>query len=203
MPRTLIFDIGNVLLRWEPQALFGTLLPDAAAVDAFLAEVGFSDWNHQFDGGVPWDEGVATHAARFPHRAELLAAYRDRWHETIVGPVPGMPELLAELKAAGVPLYAITNFSEPKFSETLARHPFLASSFRDIVVSGVERMTKPGPEIFRLCLARNGIAAGEAVFIDDLPKNVAAAEALGLTGIVFTDAATLRRTLRDAIGLPV
>lgn len=203
MPRTLIFDIGNVLLRWEPQALFRQYLPDDAAVDAFLAEVGFSDWNHQFDGGVPWPEGVASHSARFPHHAEVLAAYDSRWHETIVGPVAGMPELLAELAAAGVPLYAITNFSEPKFSETLARFPFLAGSFRDIVVSGVERMTKPGAEIFHLCLARNGLAPSDAAFIDDLPKNVAAAEALGLTGIVFTDAPTLRQTLRDDLGLPV
>ena len=203
MPRPLIFDIGNVLLRWDPQALFRQLLPDDAAVAAFLDEIGFSDWNHGFDGGIPWEDGVAAHSARFPHRAELLAAYHARWHETITGPVPGMPELLADLAAAEVPLYAITNFSEPKFVETLARYPFLAESFRDIVVSGVERLTKPEPEIFRLCLSRNGLAAGDAVFIDDLPKNVAAAEALGLAGIVFTDAPTLRRALREEIGLPV
>ena len=203
MARTLIFDIGNVLLRWEPQGLFQQYLPDAAAVDAFLAEVGFSDWNHQFDSGVPWAEGVAAHTARFPHHAEMLEAYHARWHETIAGPVPGMPELLAELVAADVPLYAITNFSEPKFSETLDRYPFIADSFRDIVVSGVERMIKPGPEIFHLCLQRNGLDAADAVFIDDLPKNVAAAEALGLAGIVFTGAEDLRRTLRDAHGLPV
>jgi 2-haloacid dehalogenase len=201
MSRALIFDIGNVLLRWEPQALFRQYLPDDAAVGAFLAEVGFSDWNHGFDGGVSWEEGVASHSARFPHRAELLAAYHARWHETIVGPVQGMPELLAELKAAGVPLYAITNFSELKFSETLVRYPFLATSFRDIVISGVERMTKPEPEIFRLCLARNGIAPAEAIFIDDLAKNVAGAEALGLAGIVFTDAPALRDALRSH-GIP-
>jgi 2-haloacid dehalogenase len=203
VPTTLIFDIGNVLLRWEPQALFRQLLPDDAAVAAFLDEIGFADWNHGFDGGIRWDDGVAAHSARFPHRAELLAAYHARWHETIIGPIAGMPELLADLAAAGVPLYAITNFSEPKFSETLARFPFVAESFRDIVVSGVERMTKPEPAIFRLCLARNALDPGQAIFIDDLAKNVAAAEALGLAGIVFTDAPTLRRTLRDEIGLPV
>lgn len=201
MSQVLIFDIGNVLLRWEPQALFRKLLPDDAAVEHFLDEVGFSEWNHTFDSGVPWDEGVATHSARFPHRAEILAAYHSRWHETIVGAVPGMPELLAELTAAGVPLYAITNFSEPKFSETLARYPFIARSFRDIVVSGVERMTKPGPEIFGLCLARNGLAAADAIFIDDLTKNVEAARALGLDGLVFTDAPALRKALRDR-GVP-
>lgn len=203
VPRTLIFDIGNVLLRWQPQALFRQLLPDDAAVEAFLAEVGFSEWNHQFDAGTPWDDGVAAHSRRFPHRADLLAAYHARWHETIVGPVPGMPELLNDLAAADVPLYAITNFSEPKFSETLARFPFVATGFRDIVVSGIERLTKPEPEIFRLCLARNRLSAQDAVFIDDLPGNVAAAEALGMKGIVFTDAPALRRTLRDDIGLAV
>lgn len=203
MPGTLIFDIGNVLLRWEPRALFRQLLPDDAAVDAFLAEVGFSEWNHQFDAGVPWDDGVAAHSARFPHRAELIAAYHARWNETILGPVEGMPELLAELSAAGVPLYAITNFSEAKFSETLERHPFVANSFRDIVVSGTERLTKPEPEIFHLCLDRNGLAASDAAFIDDSAKNVAAADALGLRGILFTDEPALRRTLRDEIGLAV
>lgn len=203
MRQTLIFDIGNVLLRWEPQALFRQFLPDDAAVDAFLGEVGFAEWNHEFDGGLPWDEGVAAHSARFPHRAELLAAYHARWHETVIGPVEGMPELLGELSDAGVPLYAITNFSEAKFAETLVRYPFLAERFRDIVVSGTERMTKPEPAIFRLCLARNGLSADDAVFVDDLAKNVAAAEALGLKGIVFTDAAALRRTLRDEVGLAV
>lgn len=198
MSKALIFDIGNVLLRWEPQALFRQLLPDDAAVEHFMDEIGFADWNHTFDGGVPWPEGVASHTARFPHRAELLDAYHRRWHETIVGPVEGMPELLAELAAAGTPLYAITNFSEPRFSETLARYPFLSSSFRDIVVSGVERMTKPEPEIFQLCLARNGLRAGDTIFIDDLTKNVAAARALGMDGIVFTDAVALRASLRDA-----
>lgn len=202
MTRTLIFDIGNVLLQWQPHVLFRKLLPDQAAVNEFLDEVGFSDWNHTFDSGVPWADGVAEHSARFPHRADLLAAYHSRWHETITGPVPGMPDLLGELAAADVPLYAITNFSEPKFSETLERFPFIAESFRDIVVSGVERMTKPEPGIFHLCLERNGIEARDAIFIDDLPKNVAAAEALGLGGIVFTDAPSLREALRKQ-GLPV
>lgn len=203
MATTLIFDIGNVLLRWEPQALFRQLLPDDAAVAAFLDEVGFTAWNQGFDAGLPWDDGVAAHSARFPHHAGILAAYHARWHETITGPIAGMPDLLADLAAADVPLYAITNFSEAKFAETLERYPFVAASFRDIVVSGTERLMKPAPEIFRLCLARNGLDARDAAFIDDSATNVAAADALGLKGILFTDAPTLRRTLRDEIGLPV
>lgn len=195
MTQALIFDVGNVLIRWEPRRLFRTLMPDEAAVDAFLDEVDFDAWNHEFDRGTDWDEGVAAHAARHPRHAGVLAAYHARWHETVPGSVEGMPELLAELDAAGVPLYAITNFSALKWDETVARYPFLGASFRDVVVSGRERLTKPDPEIFRRCLARNGLAAEGCIFIDDLAANIAAATALGLDGIRFTDAAALRRNL--------
>ena len=93
----VIFDIGNVLLEWDARALYRRLLPDEAAIDAFFAETGFHDWNLAFDRGMDWDEGVAAHAARFPHRAELLGAFHDRWHETIVGPIAGSVAILEAL----------------------------------------------------------------------------------------------------------
>ncbi|HET9068661.1 MAG TPA: HAD family phosphatase [Amaricoccus sp.] len=201
MPRSatapaLIFDIGNVLLRWDPRLLFRTLLPDEAAIDAFLAEIGFDAWNVEFDRGTPWEEGVAALSALHPARAELIAAFQHRWHETLPGPVEGAPELLAELAAAGVPLYAITNFSSARFAETRARFPFLAV-FRDIVVSGDERLLKPDPEIYRRCLARNGLDPARTIFVDDSEKNVAGAAALGIDAIHFTSVPALRVALGE------
>jgi 2-haloacid dehalogenase len=193
-PTAVIFDIGNVLIRWDPRRLYRRLLADEAAIDAFFAEVGFDAWNRGFDAGTPWEEGVAALAARHPHRADLARAFHHRWQETVPGPVEGMPELLEGLAAAGVPLYAITNFSGEKWRETLARFPFLAA-FRDVVVSGDERVTKPDAEIFRRCLARNRLEAARAVFVDDSAANVAAAAALGLDAIRFASAPQLAAEL--------
>ena len=191
----IIYDIGNVLIRWDVRLLYRQLLPDEAAIDAFLAETGFHAWNLELDRGLPWNEAVAAQTALFPHHATLIAAFHHRWHDTVPGPVEGAPELLADLAAAGVPLYAITNFSSEKFAETTRRFPFLANAFRDVVVSGDEGVVKPDPEIYRRCLARNGLAAERAIFIDDSLPNVAAAAALGIDAIPFTTTAALRDQL--------
>jgi 2-haloacid dehalogenase len=195
--RAVIFDVGNVLIRWDPRLLYRQLLEDEAAIDAFFAEVAFDDWNLGFDRGVPWADGVADLAGRFPHRGELARAFHERWQETVPGVVDGMPELLAALAAAGVPLYAITNFSGDKWAETVERFPFLASSFRDVVVSGHERLTKPAPEIFLRCLGRIGLEAGRTVFVDDSAANVAAAAALGIDAIRFTTREALAEALAE------
>jgi len=185
MPSAVIFDIGNVLLEWDARALYRRLLPDEAAIDAFFAETGFHDWNLGFDRGMDWDEGVASHSARFPHRAELLAAFHERWHETVVGPIAGSVAILEALDAEGVPLYAITNFAGPKWEESRERFPFLRR-FRDVVVSGHERMLKPDPAIYRLCLDRNGLRAEDCVFIDDNAANVEGARVVGIDAVRFT-----------------
>jgi 2-haloacid dehalogenase len=201
MPKAVIFDIGNVLLEWDARALYRRLLPDEAAIDAFFAETGFHDWNLDFDRGVDWDEGVAAHSARFPHRAALLAAFHERWHETVVGPIAGSVAILETLDAAGVPLYAITNFSGAKWEESRGRHGFLGR-FRDVVVSGHERMVKPDPAIYRLCLDRNGLRAAECVFVDDNAANVEGARAVGIDAIRFTGPEALAGEL-ERRGLPV
>ncbi|MFO1141679.1 MAG: HAD-IA family hydrolase [Amaricoccus sp.] len=200
MPQAVIFDIGNVLLEWDARALYRGLLPDEAAIDAFFAETGFHDWNLEFDRGLDWDEGVAAHSARFPHRADLLRAFHDRWHETVLGPIAGSVAILESLDAAGVPLYAITNFAAPKYQETRKRFAFLGR-FRDVVVSGHEGMVKPDPAIYRLCLDRNDLAAGDCIFIDDNAANVAGAAAVGIDAIHFTRPEALADELRRR-GLP-
>lgn len=195
MTRAVIFDIGNVLLRWDPRLLYRQLLADDAAIDAFFAEVGFDAWNLEFDRGTAWDAGVAAHSDRHPHRAELLRAFHERWHETVPGLIDETVAIVAALAAEGVPLYAITNFSADKWDESVVRYPVLGRSFHDVVVSGRERLLKPDPAIYTLCLRRNGLEAADCVFVDDSPKNVAGAAAVGIDAILFTDPPALRAAL--------
>jgi 2-haloacid dehalogenase len=190
----VIFDIGNVLIRWDARLLYRQLLPDDSAVDAFLAEIGFDAWNLELDRGADWDEAVAAHSSRHPHRAELIAAFHHRWHETVPGAIDGSVAVIDDLAAAGVPLFAITNFSGAKWAETRARFPFLAA-FRDVVVSGHEGLLKPDPAIYRLCLTRNRLDPAACVFIDENPANVAGAAAIGIDAIRFTGSEALRGDL--------
>lgn len=193
---TIVFDVGNVLLRWDASLLLRDLLPDDAAVDAFMTEVDFPAWNLAQDAGRSWDDGVATLATSFPHHAEVASAFHARWHETLPGPVPGSLEILEALKREGRPLYAITNYSAEKWAETLPRFPFLANSFRDVVVSAHEGVTKPDARIYRILCERNGLDPSDCVFIDDSAANVAGARALGMDAVRFTDAPALARELR-------
>lgn len=203
MPRlsTVVFDVGNVLIRWDPRYLYRRLIPDEADMEHFLATICTPEWNLEQDRGRTWAEAVAERAALHPDRADLIAAYDRLWQEMVPGPVDGSVAILEELEALGVPLYAITNFSAEKWAETRARFPFLGR-FRDTVVSAHERVVKPDPAIYRLLLERNDIDPRRAVFIDDSEKNVVGAQAIGMTGLLFTDAAALRLRLRD-LGLPL
>ncbi len=201
-PTSIIFDVGHVLYDWDPRFLYERLIPEGEALDAFLRDVCTRDWHFQHDAGRLFAETSAKLIARHPQHAALIAAWGPRFNEMIPGPMPGMPELVAEIDAAGVPLYAITNFSGEFFAAFRAQEAALFDRFRDIVVSGDERLMKPDPAIYRLALDRFGLSAGEAVFVDDRADNVAAAEAVGMTGVVFTGAEPLRARLK-ALGLPV
>jgi 2-haloacid dehalogenase len=194
----VVFDIGNVLIHWDPRALYAKIFDSAEEVDWFLTHVCTPDWNLEQDRGRSFEAAIAEAAARHPDYAEAIAAYNHRWHETILGPVEGTVAILEELKARGTPLYAITNFNQHKFRETLERFPFLGPSFRDIVVSGDEGVVKPDPAIYRLLLDRNGLEASSCLFIDDSPKNVAGAEAVGMKAHHFTSPDRLRTYLAGA-----
>lgn len=190
----VVFDIGNVLVHWEPRALYRKIFATEAEVEWFIANVCTHDWNLEQDRGRSFAEGVVALSKRFPEHAEAIAAYDLRWHETVLGPIDGSVAILDELKAKGTPLYAITNFNQDKFRESKKRFPFL-SVFRDIVISGDERVLKPDPAIYRLLLDRNGLEAASCVFIDDSTKNVEGAEAVGMKAIHFTSPEALRREL--------
>lgn len=190
----VVFDIGNVLVQWEPRALYRKIFATEAEVEWFITNVCNHVWNLEQDRGRSFAEAVREATARFPEHAEAIAAYDLRWHETVLGPIDGTVAILQELQARGTPLYAITNFNQDKFRETLQRFPFLAA-FRDIVVSGDERLLKPDAAIYRVLLERNGLDASSCVFIDDSVKNVTGAEAVGMKAIHFTTPAALRSEL--------
>ena len=194
----VVFDIGNVLVHWEPRALYRKFFATEDEVEWFLANVCNHDWNLEQDRGRSFADAVIEATARFPEHADAIAAYDLRWHETVLGPIDGSVAILEELKARGTPLYAITNFNQDKFRETVARFPFLRL-FRDIVVSGDERVVKPDPAIYRLLMERNGLAAEACVFIDDSLKNVLGAKAVGMKAIHFTGPDALRTELAGLV----
>lgn len=202
MSKSVIFDVGCVLLDWDIYALYRKLLPDDAAIAEFVAEVDLLHHNLEFDRGTPFAEGIAALAERFPHRKELLQAFDTRWQETVTGPIAGTVEILTELKSAPVPLYAITNFAREKWQLATERFEFLNSSFIDVAVSAHEGLVKPDPEIYNRLLQRNGLAAERCIFIDDSEKNVVGAADVGIDAIHFTDPAQLRRDLLSR-GLPL
>lgn len=198
--RVVVFDLGGVLLDWNPRHLYRKLFAgDDAAMEAFLAEVCTVEWNERQDAGRTF---AAAEAALLPRHADqrtLIEAWRRRFDEMIPGAIEGSVAILAELARAGVPRYALTNFSAETFPSQRERFAFI-SWFDGIVVSGEEGVIKPDPRIYRILLDRYRIAAGETVFVDDNPANAAAATALGIHGIHFRSPELLRREL-ETLGL--
>jgi len=197
----VIFDVGRVLYDWDPRILYERLIDDDRALDAFLRDVVTIDWHFQHDAGRDFADTSAELAALYPQHAELIAIWGPRFTESIGPAIAGMHDIVRDLDAAGVPLFAITNFSHEFWPPFRAREAALFDRFRDIVVSGEEKLVKPDAAIYRLALDRFGLTAAEAVFIDDNVANVAGAAALGMTAILFTGADDLIPRLR-ALGFP-
>jgi len=198
--RIVVFDIGGVLLEWNPRHLYRKLFPgDEAAMEDFLANVCTVEWNERQDAGRTFAEAHAELLPRHADKSHLIDAFGKRFDEMIAGPIEGTVGILAELKRAGVPRYALTNWSAETFPPARTRYEFL-SWFDGIVVSGEEGVIKPDARIFRILLDRYRIPAEEAVFIDDNPRNAAAAHALGIHGIHFRTPELLRREL-ETIGI--
>jgi 2-haloacid dehalogenase len=196
-PHALIFDFGGVLVDWNPHYLYRQFFDnDDGAVARFLQEIGFYQWNLQMDAGRPFDATVAELGAQFPQHAHLIRAYHERWPETLGGPIQPSVDILRALKAAGYPLYGLTNWSSEKFK--LARPNFgFFDWFDTIVVSGDVALIKPDPRIFELCLQRISRVAGECAYIDDSASNVTAAQALGFSAIHFESPARLDTRLKQ------
>lgn len=177
-PHVVVFDIGHVLTDWDLRHLYAPLISDPARLDWFLTHVVTRDWHFEHDAGKPFAQMVAERTALYPDEAELIAIYAARWMDSVPGPIPGTPALVDRLAARGVPLYAITNFGDEAFALFRPTMPVLAH-MRDIVVSGVEKLVKPGDEIFDLSARRFGHAPAEMLFVDDNAANIATAARLG------------------------
>ena len=199
-PHIVVFDIGNVLLRWDPRHLYRALFDDEAQMEWFLAHVCDPAWNLEQDRGRTWAEAVEERIARHPEWASRIRAFDERWQETVPGAIEENVALVARLRAAGVPTYAITNFSREKFEESRRRFPWL-DAFDGVVVSAVERLVKPDPAIYRLFLERYGLTAPDCVFIDDSEANVAGAQSVGMGAILYREPMDLAAALRR-MGLP-
>ena len=199
--KTVVFDIGNVLLRWDPAFLYEKLISDPQERAVFLEEVVPLDWHLDHDRGRSYRETIPERQKRFPRYADLIAAYYERWDETIAGPIWGSVAILDALHARGVPVYAITNYSAETFPRARRQFPFLAL-LRDIVVSGEEGVVKPDPEIFIRAIRRFRIQPETALFIDDSPANVEAAADCGFHVHRFLSPQDLSAVLRRANLLP-
>ncbi len=195
--RAVVFDVGNVLVDYAPHYLYDKLIADEAGRAAFLRDVVTPQWHAQHDAGRPFAETSAVLIAEHPQHAALIEAWGPRFNETIPNILPGMGELVADLASANVPLFGITNFSGEFWCPFVAREAALFAPFRDIVVSGDERLMKPDPAIYHLARDRFGLGEHEALFIDDRSENVVGAEACGFIGHRFIDAPTLRGVLKQ------
>lgn len=194
MIKTLVFDLGGVLIDWNPRYLYRKLIDDENDIDSFLSEVCNAEWNVQQDAGRTLTEATAERIARFPQQKTLIEAFYDRWEEMLGGEIDQTVEILLELKNKGETLYALTNWSGETFPIAEARYDFL-QWFDGTLVSGIEKLAKPDPAIFQLLLDRYKLQAKDCLFIDDSKANIEAAARIGFETHHFKSAAGLRQKL--------
>ena len=190
----VVFDVGNVLLRWDARLIYRELIPEPERLDWFMANICTPAWNLEQDRGRPWEEAVALLTARHPEWEREIRAFDERWHDSIPHAIADSVAVLEALKGRDEKVYAITNFSREKWAECLIRFPFL-QSFDGVVVSAHERVIKPDPAIFRILFERYALTPQDCIFIDDSAKNIETARALGMQGIQFVEPIDLRMEL--------
>lgn len=190
---TVVFDLGNVLVGWDPRAAFEGVV-DPAVVEWFFGAADFPGVNRRMDAGLAVEEAAASLARQDPRFAELYLGYVERFPTSLTGPVTGSAELVHELRDRGVRLLGLTNWSAETFHHAVPAAPAIGL-LEDVLVSGREGVIKPDPRIFELLLDRYGLDAARTVFVDDTEPNVAAAAALGIDAVLFTGADALRAEL--------
>lgn len=196
-PEIVVFDIGGVLLDWDPRHMYAKIFGDRVEeMEWFLANVCTPEWNLSHDAGRDWEEGALAAIKDHPAHEANIRAYRQRWPEMVAGSIGETVTILEDLLEGGVPVYAITNFAGDTFRLVQETYPFL-TRFRDVVVSGDEKMLKPEKPIYDLLASRNNLEHGSMVFIDDAEKNIVGAREAGLHGLHFTSPGKLRRDLVD------
>ncbi len=198
----VVFDLGGVLIDWDPRHLYRRLFDgDEAAMERFLTEICSPAWNAEQDAGRSWHDAVEALASLHPEQRELIVAYDECWAETLGGPIQGTVEVMADLRAGGLRLAALSNWSAEKFPIARERYDFLGW-FEGIVISGDVGISKPDPRIYHELLERTGFDPAATLFVDDVPANVAAAATLGMRTHLFSDPAALRAELEALELLP-
>lgn len=190
---TVVFDLGGVLLDWDPRHLYRQVLASDDEVERFLAEVCTWAWHTQHDLGRPMAETIPELAALHPEHADAIALWHSRYHDMVAGEVPGTAAVVRDLHDAGTRLLVLSNMPADVL-HVLDGFDWL-DLFDGVVVSGREGVVKPDPAIYRILVERHGVVPATAAFVDDRVENVAAADALGFHGIRFTDATALRLSL--------
>jgi len=192
----IIFDFGGVLVDWNPHNLYRRFFDDPRAMDQFLSEIHFAEWNLLQDKGRPFAEGVAELSARFPQHAHLIRAYHEHWEDSVAGPIPGSVEILRALKAEGHPVYGLSNWSAETFPLAYRKYDF----FRILdgyIISGDVGLVKPDPAIFNLMIDKIGYPASACLLIDDSAQNTEVARQLGFETILFRSPKVLAAELRQ------
>ena len=190
----VLWDVGNVIVRWDPRTLYSKIFPEPAACDRFLSHVCTLAWHAQTDRGLPAAENTARLIARFPEHEAEIRAWWDRWDEMFSGAIEETAWAMEALAGRGVPQFGLTNMAGPVWPTIPPMAP-ACRHLKAVVVSGDEGMIKPEPAIYRLACERAGLAPGQLLFVDDSQANIDAAEALGFHTLHFTDPAALRPAL--------
>jgi HAD superfamily hydrolase (TIGR01509 family) len=196
MANAVIWDVGNVIVRWNPRTLYSKIFDDPAECDRFLADVCTMAWHGPTDCGVTFADNIAVLSAQHPDYADQIAAWHGRWWEMFSGPIPETEAAIETLHAKGVPQYLLSNMSHETVEGTLAMSPAFGR-MAGAIISGREGVMKPNPEIFILACERFGLTPGETLFVDDSATNIAAATSMGLQTHHFTDPAALRPALEE------
>ena len=191
----VVFDLGMVLIEWDPRHLYRKVFDDPAKMEWFLTEVCHGNWNLEQDRGRSWEEGVGMLVGQHPEWEREIRAFDESWHDSVPHTITDSVAVLEELKGQGEKVYAITNFSREKWAECLVRFPFL-QSFDGVVVSAHERLLKPERAIYEVLLDRYGLKAADCIFVDDSEKNVVGARAAGMRAVHFVEPIDLRAELR-------
>ncbi|UOQ65839.1 HAD family hydrolase [Hymenobacter volaticus] len=199
---TIVFDLGGVLIDWNPRYLYRKLFTDEQEMNTFLETVTTPDWNEEQDAGRSIADATAFLVAKHPEHREMIEHFYGRWSEMLGGAIQGTVDILTELRDSGrYRLYALTNWSAETFPIALEQFEFL-HWFEGIVVSGVEKSRKPFPDFYHLLLTRYHIDPQQAVFIDDNERNILAAQAVGLHTVHFHSPEQLRTELQTYEVLP-
>lgn len=194
---TIIFDLGGVLIDWNPRYLYRKIFATEEEVEWFLNNICTPEWNDEQDAGRSFEEATRLLIRKFPEHEAPIAAWYTRWQETISGPISGTVEILQEIRESKkYRLYALTNWSAETFPWALDNFHFL-HWFEGIVVSGVEKSRKPYPEFFQILFDRYRVVPETSVFIDDNLANIKGAKALGLNTLAFVDPQQLAADLRS------